>query len=52
MCLSVSIAAKKHHAQGKDTILLGLAYKLRGSGRYHHGRKHDSTQAGMVLEKE
>jgi hypothetical protein len=31
---------------------LGLAFSFRGSVHYHHGRKHDSVQAGMVLEKE
>jgi len=31
---------------------LGLAYSFRGSVDYHHSRKHDSLQAGMVLEKE
>jgi hypothetical protein len=25
---------------------LGLAYRFRGSVHYHHGRKHDSIQAG------
>jgi hypothetical protein len=31
---------------------LGLAYRFRGSVHYHHGRKHGSIQADMVLEKE
>jgi hypothetical protein len=29
---------------------LGIAYSFRGSVHYHHGRKHGSVQAGMVLE--
>jgi hypothetical protein len=31
---------------------LGLAYRFRGSVHYHHGGKHGSIQAGLVLEKE
>jgi hypothetical protein len=31
---------------------LGLAYSFRGSVRYHHGGKHGSIQADLVLEKE
>jgi hypothetical protein len=31
---------------------LGLAYSFRGSVYYHHGRKHGSVPADMVLEKE
>jgi hypothetical protein len=30
---------------------LGLAYRFRGSVHYHHGRKHGSAQAGIILEK-
>ena len=29
-----------------------LAYRFRGSVRYHHSGKHGSIQADMVLEKE
>ena len=37
----------------KENIDLGLAYGFRGSvHQYHHGRKHGSMQADMVLEKE
>ena len=35
----------------RDNISLGLAYRFRGSVHYHHGGKHGSMQAGMVLEK-
>ena len=35
----------------KDSIYLGLAYSFRGSVYYHHGRKHGSVQADMVLVK-
>jgi hypothetical protein len=31
---------------------LGLAYSFRGSVHYHHGGKHGSLQAAMVLEEE
>jgi len=30
---------------------LGLAYSFRDSVLYHHGRKHGSVQADMVLEE-
>jgi hypothetical protein len=30
---------------------LGLAYRFRYSGHYHHGRKHGSLQADVELEK-
>jgi hypothetical protein len=30
---------------------LGLVYSFRGLVCYHHGRKHGSLQADMVLEK-
>jgi hypothetical protein len=36
----------------KNNISLVLAYSFRGSVHYHHGRKHGSMQADMVLEKE
>jgi hypothetical protein len=36
----------------KANTSLGLTYRFRGSVHYHHGRKHGSIQAGMVLEKE
>ena len=32
-------------------ILLGLAYRFRGSVQYHHGGTHGSVQADMVLEE-
>jgi hypothetical protein len=31
---------------------LGLAYSLRGLAHYHHGKKHGSMQADVVLEKD
>jgi hypothetical protein len=31
---------------------MGLAYRFRGSVHYHHGGKHGSIQADVVLEKE
>jgi hypothetical protein len=30
---------------------MGLAYNVRGSVHYYHGKKHCSTQADMVLEE-
>jgi hypothetical protein len=35
----------------KDNTQLGLAYSFRGSGRYHHGGKHGSIQAGLAQEE-
>ena len=35
----------------KENISLGLAYSFRGLVHYHHGEKHDSSEADMVLEK-
>jgi len=32
-------------------ISLGLAYRFRGLVHYHHGRKHNGTQADTMLEK-
>jgi hypothetical protein len=34
----------------KENIELGLDYSFRGSVHYHHGRKHVSVHADMVLE--
>jgi hypothetical protein len=36
----------------KENIYLGLAYRFRALVHYHHGGKHGSLQADMVLEKE
>ena len=36
----------------KESIKLGSTYSFRDSVHYHHGEKHGSVQAGMVLEKE
>jgi hypothetical protein len=35
----------------KESILLGLAYSLRGLVHYHRGREYGDTQVDMVLEK-
>ena len=35
----------------RENIYLGLAYNFRDSVHYHHGRKHGSLQAYMVLEE-
>ena len=35
----------------RDNIYLGLAYSIRGSVHYHHGRKHGNIQVDMVLEE-
>ena len=35
----------------KEIISLGLAYGFRGSVHCHHGGKHGSMQADMVLEE-
>jgi hypothetical protein len=46
-------AVKRPHDQGNSykNLSLGLAYSFRDSIHYHHGRKHGSTQADMVLEE-
>jgi hypothetical protein len=36
----------------KENIQLGLAYSFRGSVHHHHGGKHGSVQADIVLEEE
>ena len=36
----------------KQNISLWLAYSFRGLVHYHHGGKHGSVQADMMLEKE
>jgi hypothetical protein len=36
----------------KENISLGLALQFRSSVHYHHVRKHGSTQADIVQEKE
>jgi hypothetical protein len=36
----------------KENISSGLAYSFRVSVHYHDGRKCDSLQADMVLEKD
>jgi hypothetical protein len=36
----------------KENISLALAYSSRGLVHYHHGRKHGSVQADIVLKKE
>jgi hypothetical protein len=35
----------------KANISLGLAYNVRGFVCYHHGGKHGSTKADMMLEE-
>jgi hypothetical protein len=35
----------------KANIELGLAYRFRGLVHYHHGGKHGSMQADIVLEE-
>ena len=35
----------------KENIVTGDGLHFRGSVHYHYGRKHDSVQADMVLEK-
>ena len=35
----------------KENIYLELVYSFRGPVHYHHGRKHGSIQADLVLGK-
>ena len=49
-----SIAVKRYHDHGnsyKEKHLIGAVLQFRGSVHYHHGGKHGSMQADMVLEK-
>ena len=55
-CLSLGfIAVKRPHDQGnsyKENIYLELAYSFRDLiAHYHHGGKHGSMQAHMVLNE-
>jgi hypothetical protein len=43
---------KRYTTTEATLISLGLAYSFRDSVHYHHGKKHNSIQADMVLEKE
>ena len=46
---------KKHHDHGnsyKGKHLIGAGLQFRDLVHYHHGGKHGSMQADMVLEKE
>ena len=44
------IAVMTHHDhEGKH--LVGAGLQFRGLVHYHHGGKHDGTQADMVLER-
>lgn len=36
----------------KESVYLELACSFRGLVHCHHGEKHGSVQAGMVLDKE
>jgi hypothetical protein len=36
----------------KEKQLSGAGLQFRGLVHYHHGRKHGTVQADMVLEKE
>ena len=36
----------------KNFVFIGSGLRFRGLVHYHHGRKHGSMQADMVLEKE
>jgi hypothetical protein len=46
---------KSHHDQGnsyKGQHLIGASIQVQRFSPCHHGRKHDSVQADLVLEKE
>ena len=52
---SCSISLKRHRDQDnsyKGECLIRAGLQFRGLVHYHHGRKHGSVQADMVLEKE
>ena len=49
------IVVKRHHGHDnsyKGKYLIGADLRFRGLVHYHHGGKHSSMQAHMVLEKE
>ena len=53
----VSVAVKRHHGHDdsksyKRKHLIRAGLQFRGLVHHHHGGKHDSMQADMVLEKE
>ena len=53
--LKVFVAVKKYHDHYnsyKCKDLIGADLYFRGLVHYHYGRKHDSRQEDMVLEKE
>jgi hypothetical protein len=46
---------KRHHDQSnsyKEKHLIGAGIQFRGLVHYHHGGKHGSMQADMMLKKE
>jgi hypothetical protein len=45
---------KRHHDQGnsyKGQHFIGAGLQVQRFSHYHHGGKHGSVQAGMVLEE-
>lgn len=55
LCLSVSIAMKKHHDHGnayRGNHLIGVCLQFGDFVHHCHIRKHGDMQADMVLEKE
>ena len=50
-CLSAVERLYDYDNSVKSSIYLGLAYSFRGSVHYHHGGRHGSVQADMVLEE-
>ena len=47
--LGLKVCATTSTTLIKENIELGLTYSFRGLVHYHHGRKHGSIQADMVL---
>jgi hypothetical protein len=51
VCLFVCLFVFKLDNSYKGQHLIGAGLQFRGSVHYHHGRKHGSVQADMVLEE-
>ena len=55
LLVRIAVAGKRHHVTAtliKKNIHSGLAHRFRGLVHYHHGGKHGSLQADMVLKKD
>jgi hypothetical protein len=49
--MTKAIVTKQNKTNKQKTFNLGLAYSVRSSVYYHHGKKHGSLHADAVLEE-